>query len=356
MDYNTLLTFALNNGASDIHLVPGARPSLRINGKVEILETHDVCLYDDIQHFIDAILPKHFTKKLEEMGEISFSYSQYELGRFRVNVVKQRGTLSMAIRILRLKIPELTELGLPETFIKRMDLGRGLLIVSGPSGSGKSTTIASMIEAINQSQALHIITVEEPIEYLYRHQKSIILQREVGVDCPTMLDGVLSAFNHDPDVLVISNLRDENVINYALQVAESGKLVIAGMNAVNTRTALEKLISGARPEHMASRKYKVASTLQGVLSQKLVPHISEEKRILSHELLLPNAAIKSYIYDNRWDDLPNALISGKKEGMCYMDHSLFHLFVEGEITREVMLKHAHDLDYIKRLEIATGNK
>ena len=354
MDYNSLLIFAMNEGASDIHLVPGARPSLRINGKVKTLETHDACLYDDIQCFIDDIIPKHYVQKLEEVGEISFSYSQYELGRFRVNVVRQRGTLSMAIRILRLKIPELSELGLPEAFIKRMDLGRGLLIVSGPSGSGKSTTIASMIEAINQSQALHIITVEEPIEYLYRHQQSIILQREVGADCPKMLDGVLSAFNHDPDVLVISNLRDETVIDYALQVAESGKLVIAGMNAVNTRTALEKLISGARPEHMSSRKYKVSSTLQGILSQKLVPHISEEKRILSYELLLPNAAIKSYIYDNRWDDLPNALISGKKEGMCYMDHSLFNLFNACEITREVMLKYAHDLDYIKRLEIAAA--
>jgi twitching motility protein PilT len=352
MDYEALLTTAMDAGASDLHLVPNALPTVRINGNIKVVPGFEACTHLDIQGFVDEILPKHFTEQLNLTGEVSFSYSKYDLGRFRVNIVKQRGTLSMAIRILKFEIPSFEALGLPNAFIRQMDRGRGLLIVSGPSGSGKSTTIAALIHEINQKYAYHIMTVESPIEYLYRHGVSTILQREVGVDCQTMQDGVLSAFHHDPDILVISNLRDESVIDYALQVAESGKLVIAGMNAVNSRTALEKLISGARPEHMASRKYKVSSSLLGILSQKLVPHISDEKRILSYELLIPNAAVKSYIYENRWDDLPTILISGQKDGMRYMDHSLFSLYQNGEISRDTMLKFSHDPEYIRRLEIA----
>lgn len=352
MDFEAILTDALNKGASDIHLVPNATPTYRINGKIKIAQGFGSCNFDEIQDIVDDILPKHFMMQLDEIGEVSFSYSRFDLGRFRINIVKQRGTLSMSIRILRFEIPSFEVLGLPRAFVNQLEKGRGLLIVSGPSGSGKSTTIASLIQEINHSKAYHIMTVEQPIEYLYRHNQSTILQREVGVDCPTMADGVVSAFHQDPDVLVISNLRDENVIDYALQVAESGKLVIAGMNAVNSRTALEKLISGARPEQISSRKYKVTSTLLGILSQKLVPHISEEKRILSYELLLPNSTIKNYIYENRWEELPTAIISAHKDGMRYMDHSLFRLYQEGEITRQTMLMSAHDPDYLTRLERA----
>ncbi|MDK2866156.1 MAG: twitching motility protein PilT [Clostridiales bacterium] len=352
MDYEALLAAAMEAGASDLHLVPNAAPTIRVNGKIKPATGFDVCTYLDIQGFVDEILPEYFMQQLSETGEVSFSYSKFDLGRFRVNIVKQRGTLSIAIRILKLEIPSFETLGLPEAFIRQMDRGRGLLVVSGPSGSGKSTTIAALISEINQKHAYHIMTIESPIEYLYQHGSSTILQREVGVDCRTMTEGVLSAFHHDPDILVISNLRDETVIDYALQVAESGKLVIAGMNAVNTRTALEKLISGARPEHMASRKYKVSSSLLGILSQKLVPHIHEERRILSYELLIPNAAVKANIYENRWDDLPTVLISGQKDGMRYMDHSLFRLYQDGEISRDTMLKFSHDPDYIRRLEIA----
>ena len=354
MDFESLLNGALLEGASDIHLVPNAVPTYRISGNIKVVKGFGSCGFEEIQAIVDDILPKHFTKQLEEIGEVSFSYSRFDLGRFRVNIVRQRGTLSMAIRVLKFEVPTFEELGLPSAFVKRLDWGRGLLIVSGPSGSGKSTTIAALLHEINMKNALHIMTVESPIEYLYRHGKSTILQREVGVDCPTMADGVISAFHHDPDILVISNLRDETVIDYALQVAESGKLVIAGMNAVNTRTALEKLISGARPEQIASRKYKVSTTLLGILSQKLVPHIGDEKRILSYELLLPNSTIKMYIDENRWEELPTAIISGQREGMKYMDHSLFSLYQKGEISREVMLKFAHDPDYLKRLEIAAG--
>ncbi|GAU76958.1 type IV pilus twitching motility protein PilT [Fusibacter sp. 3D3] len=351
MDYIAFLEYALERQASDIHLVPGALPVIRKNGKLEQIEHQAVVDHLEINSIIDAICTEEQRERLKSKGEISFSYSVHELGRFRINIIMQRGTASITFRILRLIIPEIETLGIPSAFIELLNYQKGLLLVSGASGSGKSTTIAAMIKRINDTLKTHIITVEAPIEYLFKHHNAIISQRDVGTDCLDLYEGVLGAMKHDPDILMISELSDERVIDLALQIAESGKLVIAGVPANNSRSTIEKIIASTSPEKSEIRKYKLTSTLLGIIAQQLVPDIEEANQLLAYEFLLPNAAIKSHIMNDQLKELTHALISGRKHFMTYMDNSLFELYKAGKIRRSVVYKYAHDIEFVKRQEL-----
>ncbi len=351
MDYIALLEYALEKQASDVHLVPGAIPMVRRNGKLEQIENQTVVDYSKIDSIVASICTEEQLERLKKNGEVSFSYSVHELGRFRINIIMQRGTASITFRILRLIIPELEMLGIPDAFIELIGYQKGLLLVSGASGSGKSTTIAALIERINHTLKAHIITVEEPIEYLFKHHDAIISQRDVGTDCISIYEGVLGAMKHDPDILMISDLSDERVIDLALQIAESGKLVIAGVPANNSRSTIEKIVSSTTPEKSETRKYKLTSTLLGIISQQLVPDVEELNQLLAYEFLLPNAAIKSYIMNDQLKEITHALIAGRKHSMTYMDNSLFELYKAGKIKRSVVYKYAHDIEFVKRQEL-----
>ncbi|MBF4693691.1 type IV pilus twitching motility protein PilT [Fusibacter ferrireducens] len=350
MDYITLLEYALERQASDIHLVPGAVPVIRKNGKLEQVEAQAAVDYLEINSIVDAICNKDQLERLKSNGEVSFSHSIHNLGRFRINIIMQRGTASITFRLLRFDIPEVDTLGIPNAFIELINYQRGLLLVSGASGSGKSTTIAALINKINQTSRAHVITVEEPIEYLFKHHDAIISQRDVGTDCPTIYDGVLGAMKHDPDILMISDLSDERVIDLALQIAESGKLVIAGVPANNSRSTIEKIVTSNSHKKTEMRKYKLTATLLGIISQQLVPAIDESNQLLAYEFLLPNAAIKSYIINDQLKEITQALIAGRKHSMMYMDNSLFELYKAGQIKRSVVYKYAHDIEFVKRQE------
>ncbi len=351
MDYIALLEYALKRQASDVHLVPGAVPMIRKNGKLYNVDDLEAFDYAQIEAILDEILETTQRDKLDEKGALSFSYSIHHLGRFRVNIISQRGTYSVTFRILHLSIPEIESLGVPEAFSSLIEHQKGLILVSGSSGSGKSTTIASLIQKINQTRRCHIITVEEPIEYLFRHQNAIITQRDVGTDCSCMYEGVLAAMRHDPDVLMISDLTDDRVVDLALQAAESGKLVICGIRANNARSTIEKMVASTSTEKMESRKYKLTAMLLGILSQQLVPDLNEEVQLPVFELLLPNAAIKSHIVNDQLRDIVQALIAGRKHGMSNMDNSLFELYKDGKIKRATVFKYAHDIDFVNRLEL-----
>ena len=351
MEYIALLEYALEKQASDVHLVPGAVPMIRKNGKLEKMDGQLAMDHLRINKIVETICNRDQLDRLNQNGEISFSHSVHELGRFRINIIMQRGTASVTFRILRMVIPEVEMLGIPDAFIELIGYQKGLLLVSGASGSGKSTTIAALIKRINHTQKFHIITVEAPIEYLFKHHDSIISQRDVGTDCQSIYDGVVGAMRHDPDIIMISDLSDEGVIDLALQIAESGKLVIAGVSANNSRSTIEKIISSSSREKSESKKYKLTSTLLGIISQQLVPDLEENNQLLAYEFLLPNAAIKSYIMTDQLKEITHALIAGRKNAMTYMDNSLFELYKAGKIKRAVVYKYAHDLDFIKRLEM-----
>lgn len=348
--YEEMIREAILKNASDIHIAPKARPMLRVNGRLTTFDDIDVLSSDAIDEMIAQLCEPNQIEALQISGETNFSFSIPDSGRFRVSVIKQRGTFSISIRLFKLTVPSKETLGLPDVIFDLIESGRGLLVVSGASGSGRSTTMAALLSHLNENKALNIITVESPIEYLFKHDKSLILQRDVGSDCHSLYEGLISAQKHDPDVVMISDISDEKVLELAVQLAESGKLVIAGLPSMNTVTTIEAMISSSKPERLESRKHKLAGNILAIISQQLVPSNKSQDRLLIYELLLPNAAIRSHIITNTLVELKNTLIVGKKQGMISMDAHLFERYVAGDITQEVLYKYGQDLEFIKRLE------
>lgn len=345
-----LIHSAIQLNASDIHIAPNNNAMFRINGTLQKSGDETLFTNEMITELVEEMCEVTSKEKLEQTGEVNFSFSIPEYGRFRVNIVKQRGTYSISIRILKLVIPSRAHLGLPDAIFDLAEQGRGLLLVSGASGSGRSTTMAAIIQHLNENHKLNIITVESPIEYLFKHGQSIVLQRDVGTDTESIYEGVRSIMRHDPDVVMISDIGEDRVAELALQIAESGKLVIAGLSSINTVTSIESLITSAKQERMDNRKLKLSYNLLGVISQRLVPGKLEDNRILVYELLLPNAATRTHIMADALQELRNTLIVGKKQGMVNLDTNLFERFVAGDITKETLYKFAQDIDYVKRLE------
>lgn len=348
--YEEMIREAIEKNASDIHITPKAKPMLRVNGRLTTFDHLDVISNEAIDQMIEELCPPTQIEVLKANGETNFSFSIPAYGRFRVSVIKQRGTFSISIRLFKLTVPTKETLGLPDVIFDLVENGRGLLVVSGASGSGRSTTMAALLSYLNERMSLNIITVESPIEYLFKHDKSLILQRDVGTDCASLYDGLISTQKHDPDVVMISDISDEKVLELAIQLAESGKLVIAGLPSLNTVTSIEAMVSSSKTEKSESRKHKLAGNILAIISQQLVPSKKSQDRLLIYELLLPNAAIRSHIMTNTLDELKNTLIVGKKQGMISMDAHLFEHYLSGEISQEVLYKYGQDIEFIKRME------
>ena len=239
---------AIEQNASDIHIAPYAKPMLRINGILVPFESSEPLSHEDVYEDVKQLCTQEQIDQLEKNGEVNFSFSIPEQGRFRVNIIKQRGTYSISVRIFKMNIPSKANLGLPESIFKIASQKRGLFLVSGASSSGRSTTIAAILQYLNETRALNIVTVESPIEYLFKHNQSLVLQRDVGTDCNSILEGVKSVMLHDPDVVMISNINDDAILEIALQIAESGKMVIAGLSSINAVTSIESMIASAGNE------------------------------------------------------------------------------------------------------------
>jgi len=341
---------AIERNASDIHIAPNAKPMFRVNGVLQVFEDSDILTHEDVDEGVKTLCDDHQLESLNRSGELNFSFSIPDHGRFRVNIVKQRGTYSISIRILKLLIPSRETLGLPSVLFDMASQNRGLMIVCGASGSGRSTTMAALLQHLNETQKFNIITVESPIEYLFKHNQSLLVQRDVGTDCDSIYEGVKSIMRHDPDVVMISDISDESVMELALQIAESGKLVIAGLSSINAVTSIESIIASAPPARIENRKLKLASNLLAIIAQQLVPSKHDAVRLLVYELLMPNAAIRSHIMSGTFIELRNTLNVGKKQGMLSMDANLLDKYWAQEITQETLHKFCLDTEYVKRLE------
>ena len=350
MNHLELIKTAIEVNASDIHIAPYAKPMLRVNGTLKSVDIYDTMTHEQVAEGVRELCSNEQLERLEHKGEVHFSFSITEYGRFRVNIIKQRGTYSISIRILKLTIPTRETLEIPNVMYELASQGRGLILVSGASGSGRSTTMASLVQHLNESECLNIITVESPIEYLFKHGHSIVLQRDVGIDCDSVYEGIKSIMRHDPDVVMISDVSDEAALELALQISESGKLVIAGIPSINAVTTIESIIASAKPERRENRKLKLASNLSGIIAQQLVPTITSDKRVLCYELLLNNTAIRSSILSEAFLEIRNTLIVGKKQGMTSMDFNLFERFAEKVINQETLYKFCQDVEFVKRLE------
>lgn len=344
---NQIINQAVAEGADHIHLVVNAKPMIRYKTKIRSFDMEPLTALD-LKSFVEMYTPDDSMELLEKKGEVNYAYAITDVGRFRINVLKQRGTYSVSIRVHKLELPQANSLSIPDKTYEIIKQKSGLFLVAGPSGSGKSTTLATLAKFILSQESVQLITVESPIEYLLKHDKGIILQREVGIDCSDIYTGLLSASLHDPDVLIISEISDDATMDLALKIAESGKLVIAGYTARNSIASLERMML-TDPIRMALRQYQLASNLTGILAQQLIETCGVGEIVMVPELLIVNDAIRTHIRGNQLSEIQNSLISGRKQGMISMDMSLFTLYTQGFLDYDKLMQYSIDHDYTRRL-------
>jgi len=347
MMLNELLETTIRKKASDLHLVTGIPPVLRINGSLIRMDEAKLSP-QDTEKFAKQILGDDFDS-INEKGEMDLSYSLSGLGRFRVNVYKQRGTFAMAIRVVGASVPEIDDLGLPEV-VKELSLSkRGLILVTGPAGSGKSTTLAAMINEINKNKSSHIITLEDPIEFLHKHDKSIVEQREIGKDTKNFRSALRAVLREDPDVILIGELRDLDTISVALTAAETGHLVLSTLHTIGVAKTINRLVDVFPPHQQQQVKIQLSSVLGGIVSQQLVPTADGKSRICAAETMISTNAIQNMIREGKTYQIESALQTGSKYGMKTMDMSLVELYKKKLISYEDALSHAVDREMLIRL-------
>ncbi len=340
---------AVQLNASDIHITVGTKPAIRVDGKIKLLEEFPVMVPDATQKLAYSVMTEKHRKKLEEKGQVDFSFGIKDVGRFRANVFFQRNTVAMALRRLPYKIRTVQELGLSENVLDLCHKSMGLVLVTGPTGSGKSTTLAAMIDYIDRNFPYHIITIEDPIEYLFSHKKSIVNQREIEQDVYTFSEALRAALREDPDVILVGEMRDMETVEIALRAAETGHLVFGTLHTNTAISTITRIVDIFPPEQQEQIRVQLSFTLQGVISQRLLPKIGGG-RVLAYELLVPNVGIRNLIRENKLQQIYSLMQSGQLEsGMQTMNQSLANLYNGGAITLEDALKVSPDQKELERM-------
>lgn len=342
MEINDLLHAAVDSDASDILLVTDAPPVFRIDGilKTTALEPLDP---ETIRDLCDQILKDKQKETLEKNKDVDFAITIPRLGRFRFNIHVQRGSLAAAIRRFSNGICSLSSLELPPIVEELTHLKTGLILVTGQTGSGKSTTLAAMLEAINQRDAKHIITLEDPIEYQFQHGKSLIEQREIGEDCPGFASGLKHVLRQDPDVILIGELRDLDTIRVALQAAETGHLVLASLHASTAAGVVDRLVEVFSPEEQSQVRSHLAESLRAVITQKLLPAAFSKGRVAALEIMLMNRAIQTSIRESTSHLIPGVISTSRRMGMQTMEQALKELLLNGRADPEIIDEHLQEL-------------
>ncbi len=339
VNMDRLLNACVTMGASDIHLVTNRQPVLRIDGSLRSLETK-VLEPDDTAALMKSITPDKNQQELQEEGGTDFGFAFADKCRFRVSVFKQRGVISMVLRLIPFKMLTFDELGLPKICAALCRRPRGMFLVTGPTGSGKTTTLASMINYINENFDRHIVTVEEPIEYYHNHKKSIINQRSVGIDVPSFSEALRRVLRQDPDVILVGELRDLETIEAAVRAAETGHLVFSTVHTTSAAGTITRLIDVFPVSQQEQIRIQLSSNLIAVLSQVLCPRATGRGRIAAYEFMVVTPAIANLIRENKTYRIDSSIQTGKKLGMQLLDEHLWKLYDEAIITYEEMLDKA----------------
>ncbi|EHA1005231.1 type IV pilus twitching motility protein PilT [Clostridium perfringens] len=341
-----LLELTVKEGASDLHLTVGISPIIKVNGKLVRLE-HEILRPEDTEAYAREILQDEY-EKYDAIGEYDTSYSIHGKGRFRVNIYKQRNSTALAIRVISLDMPTLDSLGYPETLKDICNLKRGLVLVTGPTGSGKSTTLAALINEINSNRESHIITIEDPIEFLHKHNKSIVNQREIGKDTLSYERALKAALREDPDVILIGEMRDLETISTAITAAETGHLVFSTLHTIGAAKTIDRIVDVFPPHQQEQIKIQLASVLQIIISQQLVETVDGDRNA-ALEIMVATPAIKNLIREGKTHQIESSIQTGSKYGMRTMDMELANLYREGIITQETAMNSAIDREILSRL-------
>lgn len=344
-----LLSKTIQMKASDLHLTVGLQPIVRCDGKFVHLGIERL-LPQDIESFSKEILCEKYDEYLE-IGEFDTSYSVQGIGRFRVNVFKQRNSDAIAIRVIALKIPTLDELNYPAVIKDITTKRRGLVLVTGPTGSGKSTTLAAMINEINNTRQAHIITLEDPIEYLHKHNKSIINQREIGKDTKSYKSALKAILREDPDVILVGEMRDLETISIAITAAETGHLVFSTLHTIGAVKTIDRIIDVFPPHQQQQIKIQLASVLEAIVSQQLLPSENGNGRVAALEVMVATPGIQNLIREGRTHQIESAVQTGNNYGMKTMDMSISELYKKGVISIETAMTYAVDTEILKRMII-----
>ncbi|KGN02964.1 twitching motility protein PilT [Clostridium novyi A str. 4570] len=344
---NELLKKTVEEKASDLHLTVGISPILRVNGEL-VRVGEEKLTASDTKKYAKEILGDKFDE-YDSVGEIDTSISLPSVGRFRVNIYKQRGSHALAIRAVALKIPTISQLKLPPIIKELSNKHRGLILVTGPTGSGKSTTLASIINEINTTRSAHVITLEDPIEFLHKHNKSIINQREVGSDTPSYTHALRAALREDPDVILVGEMRDLETIATAITAAETGHLVLSTLHTIGAAKTIDRIIDVFPPHQQQQIKIQLSNVLQGVISQQLIPRYDEKGQVASFEIMVLNSAIQNLIREGKTHQIQSLIQTGSKYGMKTMDMSIVELYRNKMISYENALTYSVDKSMVKRM-------
>jgi twitching motility protein PilT len=343
-----LLEIVVANNASDLHLAVGLPPVMRIDGALR--KTRYEALEPQVaQRMIYDILLDEQIERFETDLELDCSYQLQKIARFRVNVFKDRGTVAAALRLIPTRIPTIRELGLPPVIEDLARRPRGLLLVTGPTGSGKSTTLAAVVDLINRERSEHIITIEDPIEYLHHHRKSVINQRELGQDTHSFQAALRVALREDPDVLLVGEMRDLVTIQLAITCAETGHLVMATLHTNNAAESVDRMIDVFPSDQQEQIRIQVSNNLLAVLSQQLLPRAGQPGRIAAIEVMIATAAIRNLVRENKAHQITSIIQTSAEVGMQTMDQALRDLYQQSLITYEMAMQRAQNQDELKKL-------
>lgn len=347
-DINVLLETMVQLGGSDLHLVVGTPPCIRLHGEITRLDLAAL-EPDDTEKFMRSITPESKQHHLNELGSADFSISYSSSARFRVNVFRQKGHLSLVLRQIPSRLLSFEEIGIPREMIDLLSQPRGLILVVGPTGSGKSSTLATMINHINQSRHEHIITIEDPIEFYHPHGKSIVNQREIGMDTPSFSEALRRALREDPDIILVGEMRDLETMEAAINAAETGHLVFGTLHTTGAARTVDRIVGAFPTNQQEQIRVQLSGVLKAVISQLLLPRADKPGRIAAFEFMVTTDAIAAKIRDNKTYAITSDIQTGGKLGMVSLDAYLVHLLRQGHISLEQVMIKCQDRENIRNL-------
>lgn len=348
MNIFDILKIAIELEASDIHITVGSMPVARVKGTFTKV-TENILTKHDTENMAREISGDKNFKKIEKYGECDFSVAIESGERFRVNAYKQKGSYAIAIRAITSQIPSFEDLGLPDILKTFTEKHKGLVLVTGPTGSGKSTTLASLIDIINKNQQRHIITLEDPIEYVHQHKKSLVNQREIGQDTESFKSALKAILRQDPDVILVGEMRDLETISIALTAAETGHLVFSTLHTIGAAKTIDRIVDMFPSEQQQQVRTQLSTVCEGVISQQLLQTIDGKNRVVAMEVMVSNPAIRNLIRENKTYQIQNIIQTGSKYGMQTMDQELVNLYMKGKISSHSVLSRCTDYEYTCRL-------